>query len=264
VTEPPPYGEPPPVAPSPLQVLRRFAAPLVLAALTVGKWGAVVVKLKFFTLVASMLASMWAWALVYGWQFGVALVVLIGIHEMGHVVALRARGIEAGLPVFLPFLGAFVSTKESMRSAYDEAVSGIAGPVFGVVASFGALALGEAYDSQFLRVMAFVGLFMNLFNLLPVLPLDGGRTVAALSPKLWFVGLVLLLGYQVWRPSFIVPVILVLGGFELWRRWRGRNEAAARIYYTLSSQQRWQIGLSYVGLVVVILWGMHEWPLPDR
>jgi len=254
----------PPAPPRPAHLLRRFAAPLIAAALTVGKWGAVVVKLKFFTLVASMLASLWAYAWLYGWKFALGFVLLILVHELGHVVALRARGIEAGLPVFLPFLGAFVSMKQAPKSAYDEAVSGIAGPVFGVAASFGVLAVGQVYDSRLLLVLAYTGLLLNLFNLLPVIPLDGGRTVAALSPALWGLGLAMLLAYEVWRPSPIIPIILVLGAFEGWRRWKGRNEAATRIYYTLSSQQRWQIGGSYLGLVAVILWGMHAWPLPER
>jgi Zn-dependent protease len=266
VTDLPPYGEQraapaPSRAPNPL---RRYLAPLVAAALTVGKWGAVVIKLKFFTLVASMLASLGGYAWLYGWKFAVGFVLLILVHELGHVVALRARGIEAGLPVFLPFLGAFVSMKESPRTAYDEAVSGIAGPVAGVAASFAVLGLAEVYDTRLLYVLAFTGFFLNLFNLLPVIPLDGGRTVAALSPALWGVGLVGLLAYEVWRPSPIIPIILVLGAFEGWRRWRGRNEQAARIYYTLTADQRWRIGASYLGLIAVILWAMHEWPLPER
>jgi Zn-dependent protease len=166
--------------------------------------------------------------------------------------------------VFLPFLGAFVTMKEEPKTAYDESLSGIAGPVFGVVGAFGALALGSAYDSDLFRVLAYTGFFMNLFNLLPVIPLDGGRTVAALSPKLWLAGLLLLLGYEVVRPSPVIPLILVLGAFEGWRRWKGRNTEAARIYYALTPQQRWQVGAGYVGLIAVILWAMHSYPLPPR
>ena len=262
MTEPLPYGEPP--APPRQSPVRRLLAPLVAAAATVGKWGAILLKLKFFTLVASMLASLGAYAWLFGWKFAAGFVLLILVHEMGHVVVLRARGINAGLPVFLPFLGAFVAMKEQPRTAYDEALSGIAGPVFGVAASFGTLALGEVYDSQLLRVLAYTGFFLNLFNLLPVVPLDGGRTVAALSPKLWLGGLGLLLAYEVWRPSPVIPLILVLGGFEGWRRWKGRNDEASRIYYALTREQRWQIGGGYVALVVLILWAMHAYPLPPR
>jgi Zn-dependent protease len=261
-----PYGEPePPPPPPPRQnALRRLLGPVIALAVTVGKWGAVLLKLKFFTLVASMLVSLGGWALVFGWKFAAGFVLLIAIHEIGHVVVLRARGIEAGLPVFLPFLGAFVSMKEQPKTAYDEALSGIAGPVFGVAASFAALGLGEAYDSQLFRVLAYTGFFLNLFNLLPFPPLDGGRTAAALSPKLWVAGLLGLLAYEVWRPSPIVPLILVLGGFETWRRWRGRDTEASKTYYALTAEQRWQVGIGYVVLVAVILWAMHAYPLPDR
>jgi Zn-dependent protease len=266
VTEPLPYGEP--LAQAPRSVaqnqLRRLLAPVIAMGAGVAKWGAILFKLKFFTLAFSMLASLWVYALAFGWQFAAGFVLLLAVHEMGHVVVLRMRGIQAGLPVFLPFLGAFVSMKQAPRTAYDEAVSGIAGPVFGVAASFVTLAMGQALDSQLLRTLAFTGFFLNLFNLLPVLPLDGGRTVAALSPRLWFVGLVLLLGYELWHPSPVIPIVLVLGAFEWWRRWRGRDSEAARAYYSLTREQRLQIGVSYVALIVITLWAMHTYPLPPR
>ena len=261
-----PYGDPlpEPPPPPPPHPVRRLLGPLVVAGFAVLKWGGVLLKLKFFTVITTMLASMWAYAWLYGWRFAIGFVLLILVHELGHVVALRARGIAAGLPVFIPFLGAFVSMKEQPKTAYDEAVSGIAGPVFGTAAAFAVLGAGVSLDSELLRVLAYVGFFLNLFNLLPVLPLDGGRTAAALSPTIWIVGLVGLLAYAVWRPSPVIPIILLLGGFELWRRWKGRNEEASRIYHDLSADQRLQIGVAYLALVGVLLWAMHTWPLPPR
>jgi len=243
---------------------RKLFAPVVALALGVAKFGALIIKLKFFTVVFTMLASLGAYALLYGWKFALGFVLLIFVHEMGHVIVLRARGIEAGLPVFLPFLGAFVSMKSQPKSAYDEALSGIAGPVLGTVGAFVTLALAGIYDSDLLRVLAYSGFFLNLFNLLPVLPLDGGRTAAALSPKLWFVGLAALLAYAVWRPSPIIPIILLLGGFELYRRWKHKDSETNKAYYALTRAQRVQIGAAYLGLVGVILWAMHSYPLPPR
>lgn len=257
-----PYGEPPP--PPPPSGLKRLLAPIVAAAVAVAKWGAVLVKLKFFTLAFSALASLWAYALLFGWKFAAGFVLLIGIHEMGHVVVLRARGIEAGLPVFLPFLGAFVSMKESPKTAYDEALSGIAGPVFGALASFGALGAGIALDNDLLRVLAYLGFFMNLFNLVPMLPLDGARVAGALSPKLWFVGLGALLAYTVWRPHVVVILVLALGGYELYSRWKNRDTESSRVYHALSGEQRAQVGTAYAGLVVVLIWAMHAFPLPPH
>jgi Zn-dependent protease len=251
-------------APPLKQRLQKLFAPIIAAAVTVGKFSAVIFKLKVFTLVCSMLLSLGGYAIFYGWQFALGFVILIFIHEMGHVVVLRMRGIDAGLPVFLPFLGAFVSMKSAPKSVYDESLSAIAGPVFGVLGAFGALALGMIYHSDLLRAIAYFGFFLNLFNLLPVLPLDGGRTVASLSPKLWLAGLVMLLGYEAWRPSPVIPFILLLGGFELYRRFKGRNSEASRIYFTLTAQQRLNIGGAYVGLIVVILFAMHSYPLPPR
>jgi Zn-dependent protease len=265
--EPPytlPYATPVPPEPTPGDRVKRLLAPVIAVGVGAAKWGAVILKLKFFTVVFTMIASLWAYALLYGWKFAAGFILLIFVHEMGHVIVLRARGIEAGLPVFLPFLGAFVSMKSAPKTAYDEALSGIAGPVFGTVAAFVTLWLSDVYDSELLHVLAYTGFFLNLFNLLPVIPLDGGRTAAALSPKLWFVGLAGLLAYAVWRPSPIIPIILLLGGFELYRRWKHRDSASNRAYYALTREQRLQIGAAYLGLVAVILWAMHSYPLPPR
>lgn len=258
------YGAPVPAPPTLTHRLKQLFAPLIAVGVALLKFGAVLFKLKAFTLVFSMLASLGAYAWLYGWKFALGLVLLIFVHEMGHVVVLRARGIDAGLPVFLPFLGAFVSMKSVPRSVYDESLSGIAGPVFGVVGAFGALGLAGVYDSNLLRVIAYFGFFLNLFNLLPVLPLDGGRTVASLSPKIWLAGLVALLAYEIYRPSPVIPIILILGGFELYRRWKGRNTEASKAYFALTPQQRLNIGGAYIGLIVVILWAMHSYPLPPR
>ena len=262
----PPYPDPVPWVepPSVRTGLRRLLAPLIALGAFLLKFGAVLLKLKFFTLFFSMLASIGAYALAFGWQFAVGFVLLILVHEMGHVVVLRARGIEAGLPVFLPFLGAFVTMKETPRSAYDEALSGIAGPVFGAVGAFAVLGMAEAQDSDFLRALAYTGFLLNLFNLAPFLPLDGGRTAAAVSPKLWLVGLAGLLAYEVYRPSPIIPLILVLGGLETYRRWRGRDTLASRAYYALTPQQRLHVGAAYLGLIGVLLWAMHAYPVPGR
>ena len=256
-----PYGDP---GPTPQTRLRRAFGPVLAVGVTIAKFGAVVFKLKAFAVVASMVVSLGAYALLYGWRFALGIVLLIFVHEMGHVIVLRARGIEAGLPVFLPFLGAFVSMKSQPRSAYDEALSGIAGPVFGVAGAFACLGLASVTGSDLLRVLAYSGFFLNLFNLLPVLPLDGGRTVAALSPKIWFAGLAMLLAYEIYRPSPVIPVVLLLGGYELYRRWKGRSTEQSRAYYALTPQQRLQVGGAYVTLIAVILWAMHTYPLPPR
>ena len=93
--------------------------------------------------------------------------------------------------------------------------------------------------------LAFVGFFMNMFNLLPMLPLDGGRAAAALHPAIWLAGLVGLIVWEVLYPSPVIPIILILGGYELWRRWRYRNSPGSRLYYSLLPQQRLTVGVMY-------------------
>ncbi len=258
---PPPAPQRPPDRKN---VVERVVGAVVAAGAALLKYGAILFKLKFFTLFFSMLASVGAYALAFGWQFAVGFVLLIFVHEMGHVIVLRARGISAGLPVFLPFLGAFVSMKSAPRSVYDEALSGIAGPAFGAAGAFAVLGLAGFEDSDFLRALAYTGFLLNLFNLLPFLPLDGGRTAAAVNPKLWVVGLAGLLAYEIWRPSPIIPLILVFGGLEAYRRFKGRNTEASRQYYTLTAQQRVNIGTAYLGLIALLLWAMHTYPVPGR
>jgi Zn-dependent protease len=243
--------------------IKRFFAPLAGVGAFLAKFGLVLLKLKSLVLVGSMAVSIAAYASIWGWRFALGFVLLIFVHEMGHVVVLRARGIKAGWPVFLPFLGAFVSMKSMPRSVYEEAESALAGPIAGTA---GALAVGyvaHANGSDLLLSLAFTGLLINLFNLLPALPLDGGRVAGALHPVIWLGGLLALLGFEIYRPSPVIPILLVLGGYELYRRWRSRGSEASKVYHALQPGQRAKIGTAYVSLVVVILIGMH-WTYAQR
>ena len=153
------------------------------------KFGAVIFKLKIFTVAGSMIVSVGAYALLGGWWFGLGLVLLIFVHEMGHVLELRRQGVPASAPLFIPFMGAVVGMKQMPENAWKEAQVALAGPLLGTLGAAVVWGLGAVYDSNFLRAMAFLGFLINLFNLLPVVPLDGGRAAAALHPALWAVGL---------------------------------------------------------------------------
>jgi Zn-dependent protease len=230
----------------------------VLAKVGVGaKLLLVVTKLKALTSLVTVLVSVAAYSFVFGWRFAVGFVALILVHELGHVVVLRARGIPASLPMFIPFFGAFVSMKAPPRSAYDEALSGIAGPVAGAAGAALVAYAGHLTGSPLLNALAYTGFLLNLFNLLPVLPLDGGRVAAALHPALWGVGLVGLLAYELYRPSPILPILLLLGGFEMFRRLRARRRGEDLLYYRLAPGQRPRIAVAYVLLVAALLWGME-------
>lgn len=236
---------------------QRIIGTLAAVGAFLAKFGVLLVKLKYLTVIGSMLVSIAAYTWLWGWPFAVGFVLLMLVHEMGHVIVLKRQGVPASLPLFIPFLGAFVSMKRMPRSAYQEAQSGLAGPAFGVAGAIVVEAWGNAIGSSFLLRLAFVGFFLNLFNLLPALPLDGGRAVAALHPALWLAGLVGLLVFEVLYPSPIVPLILLLGGFELWQRWRRRGSRASQAYYALLPQQRAIIGALYIAIVAVALIGFH-------
>jgi Zn-dependent protease len=148
------------------------------------------------------------------------------------------------------------------HNAWREAKLAIAGPLLG---SAGALALylaGVALDSRPLKAIAFLGFFINLFNLLPVVPLDGGRISAALHPALWLAGFVALLGLVIVRPNPILIIILIFGGTELWRRWQMRRYPEMQEYYRVKPHQRLIIGALYFGLAILLVLGMHATHVP--
>ena len=158
-------------------------------------------KLKLFTTSASMLVSIGAYTLIWGWKFAVGFVLLLLVHELGHVFQLRREGIPASAPMFIPFLGAVVAMKQLPKDAAAEARVGLAGPVLGSLAALLPLGLYALTGDELFKALAFVGFFLNLFNLLPVLPLDGGRAMAALSPWMWLVGYALLIAATIPSPT---------------------------------------------------------------
>jgi Zn-dependent protease len=242
--------------------VKRATGPVAGAGALLAKFGAVLFKLKALVVVGSMAVSVAAYATLWGWKFALGFVLLILVHEMGHVVVLRARGIKAGVPIFLPFLGAFVSMKSMPRSVYDEAESALAGPVAGTIGSLALAWVAHADGSNLLRSLAFTGMLLNLFNLLPALPLDGGRVAGALHPAIWVVGLLAVVGLEIYRPSPVLLIIILLGGFELWHRFRGRNSGPSKIYLSLTRQQRLRVAVAYVGLIVVLVVAAHATYIP--
>ena len=231
-------------------LLRKLAAPLVGLGFLVVKYGAILLKLKVVTTGASMLVSIAAYAWIWGLPFAVGFVILIFVHELGHVIELRRQGVPASAPLFIPFLGAVIGMKQLPDDAWKEARVALAGPILGSVGAAAFWIAGEAADSDVLIGLAFVGFFLNLFNLIPIVPLDGGRAAAALHPAVWFVGLVIMVGLLVVSPNPILILIVILGGLDLWRRWRERGENAE--YYRLSGGKRLAVATVYIGLIGVL------------
>jgi Zn-dependent protease len=242
---------------------RKLTAPLGGAALLLAKFGAklkallvLLPKIKLFTTSGTILVSVAAYSLIWGWAFALGFVLLLLVHEMGHVIQLRREGIKASAPMFIPFLGAVISAKSLGNNAVAEARVGLAGPVLGSAASVALVPLAGATGSDFLTALAFTGFFLNLFNLLPVVPLDGGRAMAALSPWMWIVGLVALVGVAVAFPNPIILLIVLFAGLESWRRWRERKSPGAKDYYRVPPAARLAVAAVYIGLVVLLAVGM--------
>ena len=215
-------------------------------------------KLKLLATFGSAFVSIAAYALLWGWPFAAGFVALLFLHELGHVIQLRREGISASAPMFVPFLGAFISARSLGSDAAAEARFGFAGPLLGSLASLVPLAVWLETGSGFWRALAYVGFFINLFNLLPVLPLDGGRAMAALSPAVWLVVLAGLIAVAVLFPNPIVFLILLFGGLESWRRWKARNTEAGRAYHRVPARTRALIAVTYLGLAALLAAGVAE------
>jgi Zn-dependent protease len=139
------------------------------------KWG------KLVTTGGTMLLSLAIYATIWGWPYAAGFVALMFAHEMGHFVAARQRGLDVGAPTFIPFVGAWINLRDQPHNVETEAYVAAAGPLVGTVAAVAVYLWGRSTDSGLLLAIAYAGLFLNLFNLLPLSPLDGGRITAIID-----------------------------------------------------------------------------------
>jgi len=211
--------------------------------------------LSSLTFIVSAVLYGWAFG---SWRFGLGLVVLLLIHELGHVVLLRSKRVPASVPIFIPFLGAFVGMRQLPHNVADEAEIGIAGPIAGGLAAAACLPLYDTTHQELYLGLFYIGCFLNLFNLAPISPLDGGRVVAALSPRLWIVGLALLVGSLFWRFNVVVLLIVLVAAPTVWGRWRDYRQPSSPdvAYYSVSPSFRVIIGLLYFGAALALALGM--------
>ena len=207
--------------------------------------------LKFKTL-ATMALSVGLYAIQWGWPFALGFVLLIFVHELGHAIVLRREGIPAGAPVFIPFVGALISMKGMPRDAFVEAKVALGGPVLGTLGAWTVLAYALATGNAMAFGLAHVGLLLNLFNLIPVSPLDGGRVAGAFTRGFWLAGYAIGVLALVVTRSPMLFLILLVGLFTLRQRWRHPVPG----YDTIPRGQRLAIGACYLGLVVGIVWTM--------
>jgi Zn-dependent protease len=259
----------PPAAPSPSQgprgnPLKKAAWSIGAALLLILKFGAklkfvVLPLLKFFPIMlktgGTMILSIGVYAMAWGWQFAVGFVLLMLVHECGHLLAAKRIGLRVGAPVFIPFMGAIIALKEAPKNAWIESQVGIGGPLLGSVGAALCEGIFLWTGQPIFRALAYTGFFLNLFNLAPVGFLDGGRIVTALSPWLWLVGLVIVGAMAFVHPNFILILIVFMSVPRVISLFR-RKSAAERRYYEVTPVQRFIMATLYFGLLGLLLFGM--------
>jgi Zn-dependent protease len=258
----------PPLQPGRPSFIKRRLGPLGAAILAfVAKFKAILLvlpKIKLLATAGTMLVSLVAYGSIWGFPFALGFVLLLLVHEMGHVVALRREGIKASAPMFIPFMGAVISARSLGDNALAEARVGLAGPVLGSIGSALCLVIWRVTGNDFWQALAFTGLFLNLFNLMPVVPLDGGRAMAAMSPWMWIAGFFATLGLAIAFPNPIILLIVLLAGFETYKRLKLRRAGGASQsdYYRVSPRNRAVVAVVYLSLIVALVVGMHATNLP--
>jgi Zn-dependent protease len=269
VSQPPPGYEPePPQLESPFErpkppLLKRTLGPVLAAIVAfLAKFKSIILllpKLKLLTTTGTMFVSIAAYAVIWGFPFAVGFVVLLFVHEMGHVVQLRREGIKASAPMFVPFLGAVISARSLGDNALAEARVGLAGPILGSIGAAVCILIWHATGNDIWRALAFVGFFLNLFNLLPVVPLDGGRAMAAMAPWMWFAGFAALIPLVFVFNNPIMLIILVFAGLETYKRWHARKAGgeAQQAYYRVRPVDRALVAAVYLSLIALLVVGMH-------
>lgn len=220
---------------------------LLAALFAAGKLG------KVLTTGGTMLVSVFAYGLVYGLPYAAGFVLLILVHELGHYWAARQRGLKVGAPTFIPFVGAWIELKDQPRDAETEAYVGFAGPFAGTLGALACYFLARSYDSSLLLAIAYAGLFLNLFNLIPLSPFDGGRITAVLSPRIWLLGVPILIALFFYRPSPMLILVVLLAVPQVMKAWRFDPQAPENAgYYQASTETRLTYGVYYLGLTAFL------------
>lgn len=204
----------------------------------------------------SFVASVGVYALFWGWKFALVFTLLIFVHEMGHWIFMKAYGVPGSLPYFIPGFGALISIKGKPASMLHESYIALGGPFVGSLGALACALYGYYTGSPFWLAAAYTGFFLNLFNLFPVLPLDGGRIVGSVSPRIWLLGFIAMIGAVVamhwWNPLLLVLVIF--GAPRAFQAWRADDPNDA--YHQLSAAQRLGIAAAYFGLCAAVYTGM--------
>jgi Zn-dependent protease len=220
---------------------------LVFLLLTSLKWGKVAMT------GGTMLLSLTLYATIWGWPYAAGVVVLLFVHEMGHFIAARQCGLNVGAPTFIPFLGAWIELKDQPLDVKTEAYIAFAGPLVGTAGAVVFYLWGRWSDSTLLIAISYAGLFLNLFNLLPLSPFDGGRITAIISPRVWLLGAPLMLALMLYRPSPILVIMAIMAFPQLLKAWNYDPKAPENVaYYGVPLQTKLEYGCLYLALTAYL------------
>ena len=222
-----------------------------------GKYLLGALKLTKMASLGSMVLSVGAYTMFFGFPYAVGMVGLLLVHETGHAWVMHARGIPFSPMVFVPFVGAVVAMNQRPRDAWEDALVAFGGPALGS-AGAGVVALAaHSTDSQLLFALADFGFMINLFNLLPIGSLDGGRIAGALSPYANVAGLGIggMLAYSGSIGNPIFYLVLLSGGYETFQRFYNPHHTPPN-YYRITPTQRIAITGSYFGLITALVVAM--------
>ncbi|MFZ0033056.1 MAG: site-2 protease family protein [Candidatus Cybelea sp.] len=211
---------------------------------------------KLFAVSWTFLLSLWIYVVIFGWKLAVVLMLLLLAHELGHYFAFRAYGLPARLPTFVPLLGAFTAGAIPADLEQDAYIA-LAGPLVGLGLAAACYAIGDVKQDRFWFALADLSAFLNLFNMIPVPPFDGGRIIGALWPPLWFGGFLIFMAFAIFMhvPVLFVVIIGVLGVPAMAAAWKGKVDPRAADM-TLAARVR--ISLWYLATVLGLFFVMVQ------
>jgi len=211
-------------------------------------------KIPFATTIISLVVSFGGYAIFYGPWFAVALLTMIFVHEMGHVVEIRRQGMQATAPIFIPFMGAAIFQRSHPTDAYKQALVGIAGPIAGTLGATAAFALYGATRNELFLLMAWIGFYINLFNLLPVWMLDGAWILAPVSKWFQVGGYALIAAGAIFFHFLVSPLLIIIALLGLPTLIERFRTADSPYYTSVPSGARWAMGAAWLGLVIYLGW----------
>ena len=210
----------------------------------------------------SMGVMIWVYSMLWGWKFAAGFVFLIFVHEMGHVIAAKWLGLPVSAPLFIPFIGAAITMKENPRDAWTEALMAYGGPFAGCLGSWVCWCLALVTHENWILAVAQLSFLINIFNMIPVPPLDGGRICAAVSPWFWVLGLALLgisvIYFHAWNSIVIIILVLMAAIPRIKQAFFGTPTPEMLAYYNTHIINRLTMALMFLGLLAALMLGYWD------